>query len=207
MKKILIFFCLFPILLSAQNQKRGYFDYLVEAKYKDWKSTGVFIKPECKSAQNLPVLNEEYIGSYPIVFVKISENSEELLLCYTDGPSGDPAFEFYRYKSNQDSELLFELAGTEIYVPGNGAIYTAGHTNNMFFQRKKFIFYNNSVTEVPQAYYYVGLKTKTLKSIQLYSDYECKIKLAVVSADSEVEVLVSEFTDETPMRTLKFSHQ
>ncbi|MBN2892127.1 MAG: hypothetical protein JXL97_09685 [Bacteroidales bacterium] len=194
MKKSFILFFLLPFVLIAQ-EKRDYFDYLVEAKYKDWQHTGVYLQKDYVSASYLTPLNEEYEPSYPIAFVSIGGETEKMLLCYTDGPSGDPAFEFYRYGSNKELEYQFSLAGVEIFVPGNGFMYTTGHTNNMFDKHKKFEFDGASVNEVAQPFYAVGMKTKTLKNIQLYSDYNCTQKLAVVGANSNIEIVAAEYSD------------
>ncbi len=110
---------------------------------------------------------------------------------YTNGPSEDPAFMF----GDEEGQIIATLGGTSLYLPGNGSVYTSGHTNTSFNKRSKFRLKNGNFEEVPQAYYYVGLKTKTAKDITLYADREETQAVAVVPAGTEVEVLLAEFRD------------
>ena len=110
-------------------------------------------------------VTEEFIG---VVKLNASKDSE-FLMSFTSFPSDDPRFSFYK-KTKKDYELTFSVAGKIIYVQGNGFIYASGHTNNMSDLKRKFKFENDSLTEIKQPYYYVGLKTRTLKPIKLYLD-------------------------------------
>lgn len=187
MKKLFLFLLLIPFIGISQN--RDYFTYLHEYKYK------IFAQPVSKDASNVS-FDDYGEPVYPVIFTKINPTqTEDLLVCYTDGASGDPAYQFYK-ENKGEYDWLFTIAGTEIFIPGNGFIYVNGHTNNVFDKRKKFKFTGSGVEEVAQPYYYVGLKTKALTNIQLYSDYKCSQKLAVIGANSDIEVLVAEF-DET----------
>jgi len=186
MKNFLFFIILLPVIGFGQN--RDYFTYLTEFEYN------VFAQPTSKTATDVNFDNYDE-PVYPVAFVKISQNQNQyFLVCYTDGPSGDPAYEFYFIDKNE-SEYIFTIAGSEIFIPGNGYLYVSGHTNNMFNKHKKFKFTGAGVEEVAQPFYYVGMQTKTITNIQLYSDYSCTQKLAVVGADSNIEIVAAEFDD------------
>lgn len=186
MKKLLLVFLLLPVINFAQN--RDYFTYLKEFNYK------VFAQPNSKIATNVHIEDEWGEDAFPVIFVKISPNqSKNILVCYSEGASDDPCYEFYTV-NNGNYDFLFSVQGTQIFIPGNGFLYVSGHTNNIFDKHKKFRFTGKGVVEVPQPYYYVGLKTKTLQNIQLYSDYNCTKKLAVVAANSKIEVVAAEFS-------------
>ncbi len=196
MKKILILLILLPFCLLAQ-QKRDYFTNLVEFNHPSFKSSGCFALPNSVSASSLGVLNDEDMPSYPLVYPIISENQKDkYLVAYSDGPSGDPNFEIHKVLSNGQMEFLTSISGEEIYFSGNGYIYTFCRSNNNFLKRQKFLFNGTDVVESKQPYYYVGLTTKTQKNITLYADYACKEKLAVVGANSEIEILVTEYSEQ-----------
>ena len=61
----------------------------------------------------------------------------------------------------------------------------------MFNMRRKFLLKNNSCIEVKQPFYYVGLKTITLKPIQLYRSKEQKEIIAKLFSNSPIEVLIN----------------
>ena len=191
-----------PIALFAQNN-RDYFTYLKEVKVLDWEHSGIFLPSNYIPADDVKMSEGEYAESYPIAHVTISKNQkDEIILCSTDGPSGDPAFEFYKMSKNGESIYMFTLAGTQIFVPGNGNLYVTGHTDNMFDKRKKFVFNGETAKEVIQPYYSVSMQTKTLKNIQLYSDYNCTQKLAVVGANSNIEIVAAEYNDDISRKYL-----
>ncbi|MBN2664237.1 MAG: hypothetical protein JXR68_11355 [Bacteroidales bacterium] len=187
MKKLLLLFILLPVITFAQN--RDYFTYLDEFDHN------IFAQPSSKSASNVQFDDDYGEPIYPVIFVKISPNqSEDLLVCFSEGPSADPCYEFFSV-NNGNYEYIFSVAGMELFIPGNGFLYTTGHTNNMFDKHKKFKFTGTGVEEVPQPFYYVGLKTQTIENIQLYSDYNCTQKLAIVAANSNIEVVAAEYNE------------
>ena len=201
MKKLLVLLFLLPIVLFAQDN-RDYFTYLKEVKVENWEHSGMFLPSNYTPADDVK-FDKDGLEVYPIAHVTIYKGQKvDFVLWYTDGPSGDPAFEFYELLDNGESEYLFTLAGTQIFIPGNGNLYVTGHTNNMFDKRKKFVFNGETVEEVVQPYYSVSMQTKTLKNIQLYSDCDCTQKLAVVAANSDIEIVAAEYTDGTSRKYL-----
>jgi hypothetical protein len=123
--------------------------------------------------------------------MKIGEsNSQALTVLYSDGPSADPEFIF----ANSNGEQIESLGGVELYLPGNGYVYTTGHANTSFNKRSKYLFNGTKFIEVKQPFYYVGLKTKTTKAITLYADKSQKEIVGSVPIDTEVEVLLAEYS-------------
>jgi hypothetical protein len=125
--------------------------------------------------------------------LKFDRNSnKKYYFVFTYGPSADPAFYFYDIEAD---EYINAAPGTEIYVPGNGYVYSTGHTNSMFNIRKKWKFNGSEFEEVKPDLYYVGLKTKTLQPLTLYSDQELTTQFANLPANYDIEVLVAERPD------------
>ncbi len=119
---------------------------------------------------------------------KISDSGDDYYIVFSYGPSADPAFLFY--KDGQFDQPAFRIAGLKLYVTGTGAICVSGHTNNLFDTRKKYKVQNDNLIEVEQPYYHVGLKTKTLKPITIYSTENLQNVVAKLPANYDIEVLV-----------------
>ena len=101
-----------------------------------------------------------------------------------------PEFEFYLYDI-KTKKLIGYFSALNITIPGNNAIYTSGHLSE-FNVRQKFEINDYNIKEKKQPYYYVGLKSITLKSINIYTDKELTEVLAVLPKGYEVEVLLAE---------------
>jgi hypothetical protein len=135
----------------------------------------------------------DFFGNQIIKLVDTRINEKEdtkYRIFYSPGMSADPSFIIARV--DKDSLVYLEgLNGFELYIPGDGNLFIEGHVNNMFNERKKFRIQDDSIVEVPQPFYYVGLKTTTGKAIQLFSDTTFSTPVAALPANSEVEVLIN----------------
>ncbi len=131
---------------------------------------------------------EEIIG-----LVKPNRNSNDYyLLSFTSFPSYDHAFSFYK-KENNEYNYSFSIGGKQIYLPGNGFVYVSGHSNNMFSEKRKYKLENDSLTEIKQPYYYVGLNTKTSETIAIFESQKLERKVATLPKNSEIEVVLCEY--------------
>ena len=120
---------------------------------------------------------------------KISFN-EIFTVDFSPGPSADPGFTIR--KIFKDSLIYIDSFNcTNLVIPGNKFIYTSGHTNNMFNERKKFVYSGDGFQEVKQPFYYVGLKTNNLKPITLFSDTTLSDPVAKLPANYDIEVLIN----------------
>ena len=131
---------------------------------------------------------ENHEGASILITTKIAAGGANYHIVYSSGPSADPSFAVYKDGDKEPIKVFYAL---EIAIPGNGNIYTAGHTNNMFNNRKKYQLKNNKLVEAEQAFYYVGLKSKTLKPITLYKSERLRTVVASLPADYKVEVLIN----------------
>lgn len=174
----------FPNLLKVTigNYSSIYFGY-------DKASSRLINKPGNLSSLNDPSfrsnpLSEEFI----VAKYKNPGLKDSLIILYNEGLSADPTFVVY----NSNHELLGEFLAREFYINSSGTIYTSSHTNNSYNRRCKFQLQNDSIIEVKQPYYYVGLKDKTLKNITLYKDKEGTEVVAQLPKDYEIEILLAE---------------
>ena len=132
-----------------------------------------------------------------IVVLKLKFQSSELtndyFLVFSYGPSCDPGF-YLIDSSNKKS--IGSTSGLEIYIPGGNSIYTNGHINTTFNTRRKYSLIDGKFQEIKPEFYYVGLKTKTLKPITLYTDEYLTTQLAYLPADYNIEVVAAKQTAE-----------
>ncbi|MDY0102315.1 MAG: hypothetical protein RBS07_05215 [Lentimicrobium sp.] len=135
----------------------------------------------CFEANN----NDKYtlIGRY-----KTSSMKESLNILFTPGASGDPQFRI----SDVGNKVLWEQVADEMCINGNGVIYTAGNTDKMFNERRKYQLSNTKVNETKQPFCYVGVKGKLLKPITLYTQKKGGTVVANLPVGYEIEVLLAE---------------
>lgn len=157
-------------------------------------------------AVNFDASNSDENGdSEEIGFVEIAKDQEsKILMKFSNGMSDDPNFVFYK-KEFDKLKYLFSIDGQQIFIPGNGFIYVSGIANNVFDKKMKYKFVDDKIQEVNQAFYYVGLQTKTLKEIKLFSDKERLKHLATLPKKSNIEVVASDFTGDDQFYLIKSS--
>lgn len=136
---------------------------------------------------------EEGYWTQDVITTRLNKNIDETIIVEFDpGPSDDPGFVFYREnKTNKQREYINQVNGDELIITHNGFFYTKTASNNMFVKRSKFQYDGKTITETPQAFYYVGLQTITLKPFTLYSDTKCTKAVANIPKNYQVEVLVN----------------
>jgi hypothetical protein len=125
--------------------------------------------------------------------------SDRYLVVFSEGPSADP--EFYFYRPGAPAEKVFgSVAGAAVAIPGNGFLYTANRSNNYFTRRAKFIYEPTGLREVHQPYYLVGLKTHTLKPVTLYDSPKGGSEVAQLPAGSDIEVVLANDEEDADSR-------
>lgn len=122
-------------------------------------------------------------------FTMSSQPKDKYALVFSAGPSADPAFLVYDAKN---WEIKGTFPGTDIYIPGTNSVYVTGKENNCFNKKSKYVFTQNMFIEAIQPFYYVGLQTKTLKPMVLYSDQNLTHQLASLPGNYAIEVVMAE---------------
>jgi hypothetical protein len=190
-----------PETSSATSSSDGQepFDYLEKIRVDDDillkynpSSTEVYNTKVTELPQNDPFYPQEEgpgLGNIKLVKTQIKPGSSYYYVVFSWGPSADPAFMFYE-EGNTD-RAAFYLSGMRLFIPGNGNVYVDGHTNNMFDTRRKLKLVNGSLNEIKQPFYYVGLKSHTVKPVKLYQSDNLNKVIASLPADYSVEVLIN----------------
>lgn len=114
---------------------------------------------------------------------------------FSPGPSGDPHFILHRVYEDS-TVFLGRIPCLDIFIPGDGTIYTAGHVNNMFDMRRLFTvesggadIENDRLTETPQPFYWVGLETVTTAPLALFSERLAAAPVDTLPAGTPITVL------------------
>ncbi len=135
-------------------------------------------------------LKESSEEAYDLIKVKINTKEKQVFsIHFSWGPSDDPQYLIYKEGKEKEAPLDV-LYGYELYIPGNGYLYTAGHVNSFFDLRQKYKVEKDSIREIQQPYKYVGIKTALNKPITLFESIEYKNKIASLPKGAPVEVLV-----------------
>jgi hypothetical protein len=176
-----------PLLTIAQS-----FEGLKSWQYKE--GIKIFYQPNSTVLLNQKLEDEAGFDIIASLETKLMQNSKEIfVVVFSSGPSDDPGFSIYRkedFKNKKDP--IDHFSGLELTIPGNGAVYLSGHTNNMFNMRKKYTYQKGKFVEVKQAFYYVGIKNKAKADFNIYADTNLKSIVAAIKKDSEVEVLINQ---------------
>jgi hypothetical protein len=132
--------------------------------------------------------SDDYQGTIKLARIYNDKIKDTLDVLFDAGPSDDPEF----YISKKDGKIIGRISALEFYIAENNIIYSAGHTNNMFNKRQKFQLLQDTLLEIKQPYYYVGLKSKTVSTLTLYKSKTGNEVLATLPKDYQVEILVCE---------------
>ncbi len=106
------------------------------------------------------------------------------------------------YKNEDYSKPVGRISASQLFVPGNGNIYSISHIGTDYLVRKKYRLTGDGIEEVKQPFNYVGIKSKTLKPIKIYSEKEMVNEIASLPENYEVEILISDGIYESEKRYL-----
>jgi hypothetical protein len=119
---------------------------------------------------------------------------------FSEGPSADPSFYFIKADSSSDQPWA-EVPGNTLAIPTLGAVYAANRYNNFFTKRTKYAYSPGGLHEVPQPFFFVGLKTQALKPITLYASPTEDSQVTQLPAGAEIEVLLTDDRQDDLHRT------
>jgi hypothetical protein len=148
--------------------------------------------PSLTTIINEPIPNElETV--IRVAKLRLSSRSDDTLLVdYDAGPSCDPGFIIYRIERGGPRLLAYAIIGLELEAPGDGCFYVRGHADSWFDKRRTFTVDGGDLRELRQPFYYVGLETKTLKQIIVFSSEGFSEETRVVPAGTPITVLLND---------------
>lgn len=190
-------FCL-ALAGAASGQDKSYFPQMTKVLV-DTSFHAVFgyekgVKVLNISCQTLDPKDPFYCDSEAVVSGMIVAKykapgiKDSLTILFDTGMSDDPEFSIY----GKDQKLVGHVSCVEMYINASGLVYTAGHANNMFNRRRKFQIQKDTLLEIKQPYYYVGIKGPIQKDVTLYKNKTGPETVAQLPKGYEVEVLLAE---------------
>ncbi len=165
------------------------FNYLKTIKVDEYAY--VHYNPEFTTIINKDI-SQYNIKIIQVLKTKINESdSHNYTIDYSQGPSADPGFLFYRNQGDSLKQIGYYKNGLELFIPSNGYVYISGHTDNMYDQRKKYKVHFDDLVEIKQPYYYVGIKSKLEDFLEIYSDLNYKTSIGKLPIGAPVTVLLN----------------
>jgi hypothetical protein len=139
--------------------------------------------------------DEEPSDGFIIIDIDKHDKYKEIAV-HTPGPSSDDEYFIYWY----DGEAIQKTAHLSRWPKflGNGIVYVDGWLG--FWSRRDKYVLNNSTRElekVPQFAYYVGVKATVKNSFPIFKDKELTEKVASLSKNSEIEILLCDMENKT----------
>jgi hypothetical protein len=128
--------------------------------------------------------------SYPLD-VKLSPDDKDYLVLRCDsGGSNDPQC-VLSASQDPDKEGV-AIPGTLFVIPGDGCVYSGGHTNNMFSARALTCRKDGKLQQVAQPFSYAGFQSKALRKLTLYADKQKSGIVTTISKGDFVEVVLQD---------------
>lgn len=152
---------------------------VINTKLKDLDRTDPFYAEECDGDMVKAIETKIHMDSeetYTLIY--------NLTCCCSWG--------FTIYKTAQPDEPIGRIIANQLFIPGNGNLYSINRIGTDYLVRKKYTLEDGALKEVKQPLNYVGIKSKTLRPIKIYAEKEMKTVIASLPADYEVEVLLSD---------------
>lgn len=106
---------------------------------------------------------------------------------FSPGPSEDPEFIFV----NLNGKEIGRIPALKLLIGSDFMIHASGHTNNMFNKMRLFRIEKDTLMEIKQPFYHVGLEGELLRNITLYSDETCERIQQVLNRGDEVEIVLA----------------
>ncbi len=123
-----------------------------------------------------------------------AKNPKKYLIAFDPGPSDDPSYLILDATQTQTQipKVLASLWALNMVLPANGMLYTSGHSNTMYDKHYKYELKGDTIVEVKQPFYYIGLESELYKPFTLYADREQKQAIAQLPKGSKITVVLAE---------------
>jgi hypothetical protein len=203
---ILFLFCICSVTSFAESSKQYHNIDFEKAfpgfKRYDAKDAGVvlYYNPELCELQDKPHPEKDEYDSAGILIERplrsqlLGKKGGYFIIDCDSGPSADPSCTIYKEHDNKLTKVFFG-SGTYFIFPGNGIVFSGGHTNNMFDARQKYQWSGKEFEIVEQPFNYVGLDTVINTTINIYSSTNYSKSIAKLPKGSRILVLLNKNND------------
>ena len=127
---------------------------------------------------------------YPLDVKLEADDKDYLVLRCDSGGSNDPQCVL---SASQDPDTPgVQISGTLFVIPGDGCVYSGGHTNNMFSARALHCRKNGELQPLTQPFSYAGFQSKALRKLTLYADKQKSGIVTTIAPGGFVEVVLQD---------------
>jgi hypothetical protein len=128
--------------------------------------------------------------AYPLDIKLSADDADYLVLRCDSGGSNDPSCTF---STSQDPEVPgVSIPGTMFFIPGDGCVYSGGHTNSMFDARALTCRKDGTLHAITQPFSYAGFQSKALRKLTLYADKQKSGIVTTIAPGGFVEVVLQD---------------
>ena len=128
--------------------------------------------------------------AYPLDVKLAPDDKDYLVLRCDSGGSNDPQCVL---SASQDPDTPgVQIPGTLFVIPGDGCVYSGGHTNNMFPFRALHCRKDGTLEPVAQPFSYAGFQSKALRPLILYADKQKSGIVTTIAQGAFVEVVLQD---------------
>jgi hypothetical protein len=123
--------------------------------------------------------------------VKLKPDDADFMVVRCDsGGSNDPECVFSA-STDPEKEGL-SIPGTIFAIPGDGCVYSGGHTDNMFGARAVSCLQGGQLTTRVQPFRYAGFQSKALQELFLTADKNERVVVTTIPKGGFVEVVLQD---------------
>jgi hypothetical protein len=128
--------------------------------------------------------------AYPLD-VKLSADDKDYLVLRCDsGGSNDPQCVFSDSQNPEKEGVA--IPGLLFVIPGDGCVYSGGHTNTMFSARALHCRKDGKLQPVAQPFSYAGFQSKALRPLILYAEKQKSGIVTTIAPGAFVEVVLQD---------------
>ena len=163
---------------------------------RDWIT--VRFEPRLTSPPRVPDTGTQEIEGSGVLIqypfdIRLSAASARLyqFVC-SSGGSADSECILWESGGSAQPRVALHVAGTAFAVPGDGCLYSAGHTNGWYDTRRKFCETGDRVEEVRQPFRHVGLRSEALRDLAVFADRGLTRFAGTIRKGAFVEVVLDD---------------
>lgn len=198
MKKIYSIFIVLALVQICYCQELSPFPYLDKIDVSNFEKTELYLNKNDAQIINRKrnelepshlFYAEECEGEYMtlVAICKIDNTSNEYAIVF--GACPNP--EFIIYNAKFPEKKIGTINANKLFITGNSSIYCSGGEGT-FNAKRKYVIRKDSLIEIGQPFYYIGLKTKTLRPIKLYQSQDLENEIASLPVNYPVEIIASD---------------
>src|SRR5690606_24645618 len=133
-----------------------------------------------------------YSRNWKVATLRYISDNQLVTLYFSPGPSADPEFILV----GNSGKIIGRIAALKLEITEDFQVFSSGHTNTMFDKKRSFTIQADTLSEIKQAFYEVGIQGKLKRNLQVYCDDSFSVLQQFLTAGSEIEILLAKASGE-----------